>query len=133
MIPVVVLLLNGVGLFSTSWTAVPKASLSFSISWNLHKLMSGELVMPSNLLVFYCPLLLPSVFPSIRVFSSESALNIRWPMYWSLSFSPSSEYSGLVSFGIEWFDLLAVQGTFKIVRGSRMIRRRMSMIDTMSF
>ena len=80
---------------------------------SLFKLMSIELMMPSKHLILCHLLLLPSIFPSIRVFSSESALNIRWPMYWSLSFSPSSEYLGLVSFWIEWFDLLAVQGTLK--------------------
>ena len=79
------------------------------------KLMSTESVMPSNRLNLCCPLLLPSVFPSIRVFSNESAVHIRWPKYWSFSFSisPSSEYSGLISFRIDWFDLLAVQGTLK--------------------
>ena len=85
-------------------------------SWSLFRLMSIELVMPSNQLILCCPLLLlPSIFPSIRVFSSESAPCIRWPMYWSFSFSISSsnEYSGLISFGINWFDFLAVQGTLK--------------------
>ena len=75
--------------------------------------MSIESVMPSNHLIFYCPLLLPSIFPNIRVFSNESALQIRWPKYWSLSISPSNEYSGLISFRIGWFDLLAVQGSLK--------------------
>ena len=87
-----------------------------AISWSLLKLMSIESVMPSNHLIFCCPLLLlPSIFPSIRVFSSESVLCIRWPKYWSFSFniSPSNEYSGLISFRIDWFDLLAVQGTLK--------------------
>ena len=81
----------------------------FPISWRLLKLMSIESVMPSNHLILCCPLLLPSVFPSIRVFSSESALHIRWPKYWSFSFSisPSNEYSGLISFRIDWFDLLS--------------------------
>ena len=86
------------------------------ISWSLHKFMSIESVMPSNHLILCYPLLLlPSIFPSIRVFSSELALCIRWPKYWSLSFiiSPCKEYSGLISFGINWFDLLAVQGTLK--------------------
>ena len=93
----------------------PQASLSFSISWSLLKLMSIESIMPSNHLIVCCPLLLPSIFPSSRVFSSESALCIRWPKYWSFSFSisPSNEYSGLISFRIDWFDLLAVQGTLK--------------------
>ena len=89
--------------------------LSFTISWSLLKLMSIELVMPFNHLILCHPLLLPSIFPSIRVFSSESALCIRWPKYWSFSFSirPSNEYSGLISFGIDSLDFLAVQGTLK--------------------
>ena len=94
-------------------TAAHQASLSFIISWSLLRLMSIELMMPSNHLIL-CPalLLLPSIFPSIRVFSNGSTLHIRWPKYWSFSFSisPSSEYSGLVSFRIDWFNLLAVQG-----------------------
>ena len=92
------------------------ASLSFTISQSLLKLLSIELVMPFNHLILCCPLLLlPSFFPSIRVFSSESILCIRWPKYWSFSFSisPSNEYSVLISFGMDWFDLLAVQGTLK--------------------
>ena len=100
-------------LFGTPWTAAGQASLSFTISWSLLRLMSIEPVMPSNHLILYHPVLLPSVFPSIRVFSSELALRIRWPKYWSFSISPSSEYSGLISFRIDWFDLLAVRGTFK--------------------
>ena len=98
------------------WTAARQASLSFTISWSLLKLMSIELVMPSNHLIFsHSLLLLPSIFPSIRVFSIESALLIRWPKYWSfsLSISPSNEYSGLISFRIDWFELLAVQGILK--------------------
>ena len=98
----------------TPWTAACQASLSFTISWSLLKLMSIESVMPSNHLILCCPLLLlPSIFPSIRVFSSESALHIRWPKYWSFSFSisPSNEYSELISFRIDWFDRLAVHGT----------------------
>ena len=94
-----------------NWTC--QASLSFTISWSLLKLMSIELVMSSNHLILCGPILpLPSIFPSIRVFASESALHIRWPKYWNFSFSisPSSEYSGLISFRINWFDLLAVQG-----------------------
>ena len=93
-----------------------QASLSFTISLSLLKLMSTELVMPSNHLILCHPLLpLPSIFPSIRVFSNESAPPIRWPKYWSFSFSISlsNEYSGLISFRIDWFDLLAVQGTLK--------------------
>ena len=103
--------LSRVRLFATPWTAARQASLSFTISWSLLKLMSIKLVMPSNHLVLCAPLfLLPSVFPSIRVFSSASVLCIRWPKYWSFSFSPSNEYSVLISFRIDWFDFLAVQG-----------------------
>ena len=109
-------LLSCVWLFVTPWTAARQASLSITNSRNLLKLMSIKLVMPSNHLIFCHPLLLPSsIFPSIRVFSKESALRIRRPKYWRFSFSisPSSEYSGLISFRIHWFDLLAVQGTLK--------------------
>ena len=116
MMWVVVQLLSRVCLFVTPWTATCQPSLSFTISWSLLKLMSVELVMPSNHLFLCHPLLLlPSIFPSIRVFSNELALCIRWPKYWSFSFSinPSNEYSGLISFRIGWFDLLAVQGTLK--------------------
>ena len=108
--------LSHVRLFATPWTAAHQASLSITNSQSLLKLMSIELVMPSNHLILCHPLLLPSsVFPSIRVFSSESALHISWPKYWSFSFSisPSNEYSGLISFRMDWFDLLAVQGTLK--------------------
>ena len=97
-------------------TAACQSSLSFSISQSLLKVTSIELVMPSNHLIFCCLLLLfPSVFPRIRIFSNESALHIRWLKYWSFSFSisPSIEYSGLISFRIDWFDLLSVQGTLK--------------------
>ena len=100
----------------TPWTALRQASLSITNSWSLLKLMSIKLVMPSNCLILCCPLLLmPSIFPSIRVFSNESILHIRWPKYWSFSFSisPSNKYSGLISFRIDWLDLLAVQGTLK--------------------
>ena len=103
-------------LFATPWTAARQSSLSITNSQSLLKLMSIELVMPSNhLILCYLPLLLPSIFPSIRVFSNESVLCIRWIKYWSLSFSisPSNEYSGLISFRIDWFDFLAVQGTLK--------------------
>ena len=109
-------LLNHVRLFVTPWTAARQASLSVTNSWSLLKLMSIDLVKPSNHLILCCPLLLPpSIFPSIRVFSKESALRIRWPKYWSFSFSisPSNEYSGLISFRMDWLDLLAVQGTLK--------------------
>ena len=101
---------------SDSWTVACQDFLSFTISWNLLKCMSIESVMLSNYLILYCPfLLLLSIFPSIRVFSNESALRIRWPKYWSFNFSisPSNEYSGLIPFRIDWFDLLAVQGTLK--------------------
>ena len=91
-----------------------QASLSFTISWSLLKLVSIESVMLSNYLILCCPLLLlPSIFPSIRIFSNESVVCIRWPKYWSFSISPSSEYSRLISFRIDWFDFLAVQGTLK--------------------
>ena len=100
----------------TPRTVEHQASLSFTISWNLFKLMSMELVMPSNHLILCHPfLLLSSIFPSIRVFSNESALRMRWPKYWSFSFSitSSSEHPGLISFRMDWLDLLAVQGTLK--------------------
>ena len=100
----------------TPWTAACQASLFITDSWSLFKLMSTESVMPSSHLVLCHPLLLlPSIFPSIRVFSNESASCIRWPKYWNFSFniSPSNEYSGLISFGIDWFDLLAIQRTIK--------------------
>ena len=106
--------LSRVWLFVTPWTATRRASLSIINSWSLLKLMSIESVMPSSHLILCRPLLLlPSIFPSIRVFSSESILRIRWPKYGSFSFSisPSNEYSGLISFRMDWFDLLAVQGT----------------------
>ena len=110
---VIVQSLSCVCLFMTPWTAAPQASLSFTISRSLLRLMSIESVMPSNHLIFCHPLLLLSVFPSIRVFSNELALRIRWPKYWSFSISPFNEYSGLISFRIGWFYLLAVQETFK--------------------
>ena len=113
---VAVQLLSHVRLFVTLQDGAHWASLSFTISQSLLKLMSIELLMPSNHLILCCPfLLLSPIFPNIRVFSSESALHIRWPKYWSFSFSisPSSEYSGLIFFKIVWFYLLAVQGTLK--------------------
>ena len=113
---IVVHLLSCVRLFVTPWTAARQVSPSFTISWSSLKLMSIQSVMLYNHLIFCCPLLfLSSVFPSMGVFSNESALCIRWPKCWSFSFSisPSSEYLGLISFSIDWFDLLAVQETLK--------------------
>ena len=113
---VVVQSLSHIWLFATLWTAARQASLSFTISWSLLKLTSIELVIPSDHLILCCPLFLPpSIFPSIRAFSNDSALCTRWPKYWSFSFSisPSNEYSGLISFRIDWLDLLAVQGIHK--------------------
>ena len=109
-------LLSCVWLFATSWTAVRQASLSITNFRSLLKLVSIELVMPSNHRILCHPLLLPpSIFPNIRVFSNESALHIRWPKYWSFSFSisPSNEHSGPISFRLDWLGLLAVQGTLK--------------------
>ena len=108
--------LSRVWLFATPWTAARQASLSITNFQSLLKLMSIELVMPSNHLILCHPLLLPpSIFPSIRVFSNESTLHMRWPKDWSFSFSisPSNEYPGLISFRMDWLDLLAVQGTLK--------------------
>ena len=108
--------LSHVWLFGTPWTAAPQASLSFTISWSLLKLMSIESVMPSNYLILcHALLLLPSIFPSIWVFPNELTPWIKWPKYWSFSFSIShfNEYSEMISFRIDWFDLLAVQGTLK--------------------
>ena len=115
-LPLSVQLLICVRLFETPWTAACQASLSITNSRSLPKLMSFESVMPSNHLILCHPLLLlPSIFPSIRVFSNESVFHIRWPKHWSFSFSisPSNEYSGLISFRMDWLDLLAVQGTLK--------------------
>ena len=110
--------LSRVQLFVTPWTAARQAFLCITNSWSLLKVMSIESVMPSTHFMFHHPLLLsPSIFPSIRVFSNESALHIRWPKYWSFSFkisiSPANEHPGLVSFRMDWLDLLAVQGTLK--------------------
>ena len=108
--------LSRVRLFATPGTAAHQASLSITNSWSLLKLMSIESEMPSYHLILCCPLLLqPSIFPSIRIFSNESALRIRWPKYWSFSFniSPSNEYLGLITFRMDWLDLLAVQGILK--------------------
>ena len=116
LLHIVFQLLSCVWLFMTPWTTAHQASLSFTISWNSHKLMSIVLTMPSNYLILCRPLLLlPSMFPSIRVFSSELALCLKCPKNWSFSFSisPSNEYSGFISFRIDWFDFLAVQGTLK--------------------
>ena len=113
---IVVQSLSCVQLFVTPWTAACQASLFVTSSWSLLKLMSIDLVMPSNHLVLCCHLLLlPSIFPSIRVFSNELVLHIRWSKYWSSSFSisPSNEYSGLISFRMDWLDLLAALGTLK--------------------
>ena len=109
-------LFSRVWLFVTPWAAAHQASLSFTLSWSLLRLLSIESVMPSDHLILCCLLLLlPSIFPSIRVFSEESVLLIRWSNYWSFSFSisPSNEYSGLISLRMDWLDLLAVQGTLK--------------------
>ena len=108
--------LSLVRLFATPWTAACQASLSITNSWRLLELMSIGLMMPSKYLILGCPLFfLSSIFPSTRIFSNESVLLIRWPKYWSFSFSisPSSEYSGVISFRMDWLDLLAVQGTLK--------------------
>ena len=108
--------LSLIWLFETPWTAARQASMSFTISWSSPKLMCIELVLPSNHLILCHPLLLlPSIFTSIRVFSNESALHIRWPKYWSfsLSISPYNEHPGLISFRMDWLDLFALQGTFK--------------------
>ena len=116
MLLLIAQLISRVQLFVTPWTAAHQPSLTFTISRSFLKRMSIKSVMPSNHLILCRPLLLlPSVFASIRVFSSESALLIRWPKYWSLSISPASEYSGLISFRMDWFDLLAVPGTLKRV------------------
>ena len=113
---IVVQSFSHVWLFATPWTAACQVSLSFTISWSLLKFMSIELVMsPNHFILCHLLLFLPSIFPSIRVFSNEVALRIRWPKYWSFSFSISSsnDYSGLISFRIDWFDRLAVWGTLK--------------------
>ena len=114
-------LLSHVWLFATPWTAAHQASLSITNSRSLPKLMSIELVMPSNHLILCCPfLLLPSIFASIKVFANESALCISWPKYWSFSFniSPSSEHPGLISFRMDWLDLLAIQGLSRVFSNS---------------
>jgi len=110
---------------ATPWTAARQVSLSITNSWSLLKLMSIKSVMPSNHLILCHPLLLPSIFPSIRVFSKESFLCIRWPKYWSFSFSISSsnEYSGLISFRMNWLDLLAVKGTLSRVFSNTTVQK----------
>ena len=116
IIVVVVQSLSRVRLFATPWTAALQVPLFFTVSRSLFRSMSSEWVMPSSHLILCCPfLLLPSIFPGIRVFFNESALRIRWPKYWSFSFniSPSNEHPGLISFRMDWLDLLAVQGTLK--------------------
>ena len=113
---VVVQLLSCFRLLATPWTTACQAPLPFTVSRSLLKLLSIESVMPSNHLILCCPLLLlPSIFPRIRIFSNESALRSRWPKYWSIGFSisPSNEYSRLISFRIDWFNLCAIQGTLK--------------------
>ena len=110
---------RSVWLFVTPWTAAHQVSLSIINSWSLFKPMTIELIMPSNHLILFCPLLLlPSIFPSIRVFSDESVLPIRWPKCWSFSFSisPSNEYSGLISYRMDWLDFLTVQGTLSLLQ-----------------
>ena len=132
---VVIQLLSHVRFFVTPWTTAHQASLSYTISQSLLKLMSIEPMMPSNHLILCHPLLLlPLIFPSIRIFSNESAFCLRWPKYWSISIGASNEYSGLISFRIDWFDLLAVQGTLKSLlqhhssktslRGRKQIKRQ---------
>ena len=114
---VVVLSLSHVPLFATLWTAAHQTSIVLNYLWSLLKLMSIESVMPPNHLILCCLfLLLPSIFPSIRVFTNESALRIRWPKYWSLNFSisPSNEYLGLISFRMDWFDFLAIQRLLRV-------------------
>ena len=118
----------------TPWNAACQASLSFTISWSLLKLMSIESVMPSNHLILCRTLiLLPSIFPSLRAISKESVLCIRWPKYWSFSFSlkPSTEYSGLISFRIDWFDLLAVKGTLKSLLHGKLMGKQWKQWQTL--
>ena len=131
-------LLSHVRLFATPWTEASQASLSITTSQSLLKLMSVESMMPSNHLILYSPLILPhSIFPSIRVFSCESALCIRWSKYWSFSFSisPWNEHPGLISFRMDWLDLLAVQGTLKCLlqhhssKASVLLRSAFSMVQ----
>ena len=114
VVVVVVVVQSKIQISVTQWTAEHQTQLSFTTSWTLLKLMSIKSVMPSNHFILCCPLLLlPSIFPSFRVFSNVSVLRIRWPKYWNFSISPFNEYSGLISFRIDCFDLLAVQETLK--------------------
>ena len=127
MHPQLVQSFSHIHLFVTPWTAACLASLSITNSWSLLKLMSIESMMPSNRFILCCPFLLPpSIFPSIRVFSNELALCIRWPKYWSFSFSisPSDEYSGLISFRIDWSDLLAVQGLSRVFSSTTILKHQ---------
>ena len=120
---IIVQLLSHVRLFLTPWIAACQALLSSALSQSLLKFMCIELVMLSNHLVLYCPLLLlPSVFLSLRTFSNELTFRIRWPKYWIFSISPSNEYSGLISFRIDWSDLLAVQGTLKSLLSQHILK-----------
>ena len=112
-------------LFAAPWTAAHEASLSFTISQCLLKLMSIELMMPSNYLILCFPLLmLPSIFPSNRIFSNESPLHIRWPKYWTFSISPSNKYSVLILFRIDWFDLLAVKGFSRVFSSTTILKNQ---------
>ena len=132
----IVQLLSCIQLFVTRWTAACQASLTFTISQSLLKLRSFESVIPSNHLILCRPLLLlPSIFSSIRVFFNESALCIRWPKYWSFSFSisPSNEYSGLISFRIDWFDLPAIHGTLKSLLQQNVVHWRREWQTTSAF
>ena len=127
----IIQLLRRVQLFATPWTAARQASLSFTVSWSLLKLMSIESVMPSNHLILCHPLLLlPSIFASIKVFSNKLAPCIRWPKYWSFSIRPSNIYSGLISFRIGWFDLFAVQGTLKSLLQHHSLKALILLKDT---
>ena len=130
LLPVVVQSLSQVWLFAAPWTAARQASLSFTIPQSLLKLMSIESVMPTNHLVLCCPLLLlPSIFPSIRVFSNESALHIRWPKYWSFSISPSNESSGLISFRIDSLISLQSKGFSSIFSSTTVWKHQLSALS----
>ena len=127
--------LSHVRFFVIPWTAACQDSLSITNSWSWLKLMSIESVMPSNHLILCRPLLLPSIFPSIRVFSDESVLRIKWPKYWSCSFStsPSNEYSRMISFRMDWLNLLAVQGTLKSFLQQRSSKTSIPLYITLTF